>query len=53
MHFGLGVGITNSIKIANQITSISAATPFTFFFLSFINYFTFAGAYVLLNVAIP
>ena len=41
------------MKIANKIASISAASPFIIYFLSFMNYFTLSGVYVLLNIAIP
>ena len=39
--------------MTSKITSISAATPFTIYFLTFINYFSFSGIYVLINMRLP
>jgi len=53
LNNGAGLGFSYVMSITNKITAVSAATPFTIYFLTFINYFSLAGIYVLINFPIP
>lgn len=42
-----------SPHILQKLVIIAASTPFTFYFLNFLNYINFCTLYVFLNITIP
>jgi len=51
-------GLNNSLNTASQtvlqkVMLIALSTPFTIYFLGFINFLDFSSLYILLNIRLP